>query len=66
MMWVIKEEDDSWKVHYQQNVLRENIISFLSDPQNVTDHSEVVYLYDNSSHVILRQYYSTTFERLWN
>lgn len=49
MEWVIKEDGASWNsAYYQQVILRENVIPFLSDPENVIDTSEVVYLHDSA------------------
>lgn len=49
LMWVIKDDGASWDgAYYRQSILTENVIPFLSDPRNVLDPSEVVYLHDNA------------------
>ncbi|CAF4985287.1 unnamed protein product [Rotaria sp. Silwood1] len=50
LMWVIKDDGASWDgAYYRRSILTENVIPFLSDPKNVLDPSEVVYLHDNAS-----------------
>lgn len=49
LMWVIKDEGASWDgAYYRQFILKDKLIPFLTDPRNVLEPSEVVYLHDSA------------------
>lgn len=49
MMWVIKENGDSWTGEYFRNkILNDNLIPFLRDPDNVIDVDQVTLLHDKA------------------
>ena len=48
-MWVIKDNGASWDgIYYRDRILAEEVIPFLSNPENVSDPTDVVYLHDNA------------------
>ncbi len=49
LMFIIKENGQSWDGNYFRNtILRENVILFLSDAQNVLDSRKVIFLHDKT------------------
>ncbi len=49
LMWVIKEKGDSWTGEYfRQKVLMENVIPFLSNPENELVVRETVFIHDKA------------------
>jgi hypothetical protein len=48
LIWIIKDNGASWDgAYYLQHILTEKVIPFLSNPENVLDPAEVVYLHEN-------------------
>jgi hypothetical protein len=49
LMFVIKEDGQSWDGNYfRETVLRENVIPFLKEPENVLDTRKVIFLHDKA------------------
>ena len=49
MMWVIKEEGQSWNGEYfREEILTAKVIPFLKDPNNTLDATEVCFLHDKA------------------
>jgi hypothetical protein len=48
VLWVAKETGQSWDGEYFRQVLAENVIPFLKDPQSVVDTDSVVFLHDRA------------------
>jgi hypothetical protein len=50
MLWVLKEQGESWNGQYfRETILKENVIPFLRNPENVIDNEKVIFLHDKAS-----------------
>jgi len=49
LLWVLKDNGESWNGDYfREKILMENVIPFLSDPQNVLEVGEAVFVHDKA------------------
>ena len=49
MMWVIKPQGQNWDADYfREKIFTKHIITFLQDPQNVLDITQVTFLHDKA------------------
>lgn len=49
MMWVIKEDGETWNGEYfREVILEQNVLPFLKDPENVEDVDQVTFLHDKA------------------
>jgi hypothetical protein len=50
MLWVLKEQGESWNGQYfRETILKENVIPFLRNPENVIDNEKIIFLHDKAS-----------------
>lgn len=49
MMWVIKDQGESWTGDYfRETIIRENLVPFLENEENVIDREQVTFLHDKA------------------
>lgn len=49
LLWVLKEKGESWDGGYfRETILKENVIPFLNDPENVSVVGEAVFVHDKA------------------
>ena len=49
LLWIIKEEGQSWTgAYFRKKILKENVIPFLKDSENVLDPADVCFLHDSA------------------